>query len=295
MSDDIDSGPIVGSEVAPGPSETPRAPAPESPSQQSRDQQIREQFSAGLNLMAYGTEDATDYIRERETQQRHLDGEDLSGAQLKEWHERTHSALQRAANAAARARGEVEPFSAQQPSEEDIPGYIGPEHPHYDEIIEANKARFSEYFDNPDNIGSSMTAAEHKASIVSWINTYDPKSVLIGHFMASPLGPAMMEALEGEGEAIRYLANLPPAARSREMGKLEGYVHAQQMLKQQAGAIQEPQPRRVTQAPPPIRAPRGAANPPSDIRSLAGKDDVQDYVRARQAQERRYKERWGHE
>ena len=84
--------------------------------------------------------------------------------------------MQRALDAAARARGEIPP-SQQSMAEENIPGYIGPDHPHYDAIIEANKGRFSEYFDNPDNIGSSLTAAEHKKSVMDWINTYDPKSV----------------------------------------------------------------------------------------------------------------------
>ena len=292
MSDDIDSGPIVGSEVAPAPSETPRAPTPESPSQQSRDQQIREQFQAGLNLTAFGTEDATDFIKERQAQEKFLNNEDMSGAQMQEWHSRTHQALQRAANAAARARGEVEPFSAQQPSEENIPGYIGPEHPQYDEIIEANKARFSEHFDNPDNIGSSMTAAEHKKSVTDWITTFDPKNVLIGHFMASPLGPQMMEALEGEGEAIKYLANLPPQQRAREVAKLEGFVHAKQMMAAEGGAPQAPQPRRVSQAPAPIRPPRGGANVPKDLHSLATKDNAADYIKARQEQERRYRDKW---
>ena len=60
--------------------------------------------------------------------------------------------------------------------------------------------------------------------------------------MASPLGPAMMESLEGEGEAIRYLASLPPAQRAREMGKLEGYVYAKQHARSDATAY-EPQPR----------------------------------------------------
>ena len=177
-------------------------------------------------------------------------------------------------------------------SEENIPGYISPDDPNYDPHIEANRQRFGEYFDNPENIGSALTAAEHKKSVTDWILTYDPKNVLIGHFMASPLGPQMMEALEGEGDAIQYLANLPPAQRAKEVGKLEGYVYAQQVMKQQAAA-QEPQPRRVSQAPPPIRAVRGGgANPPKDLHSLAGKDDARDYVRARQSRERRYKERW---
>ena len=289
MSDDTDI--TTGGDVAPAPSES-RTSIPSAPDEKSRDQQIREQFKAGLNLMAHGTESAEDYIKERRTQEKFLNDEDMSGAQMQEWHSRTHQALQRAANAAARVRGEAEPFSAQQPSEENIPGYIGPEHPHYDAIIDANKDRFSDYFDDPNNIGSSMTAAEHKKSVTDWITTFDPKNVLIGHFMASPLGPQMMEALEGEGEAIKYLANLPPQQRAREVAKLEGFVHARQMMAAEGGAPQAPQPRRVSQAPAPIRPPRGGANVPKDLHSLATKDNAADYIKARQERERRYRDKW---
>ena len=38
-------------------------------------------------------------------------------------------------------------------------------------------------------------------------------------------------------------------------------------------------------------AKRGA-NPPKDLRSLATKDNATDYIKARQEQERRYKEKW---
>ena len=77
MSDDIDTGPIVSGEVAPAPSETPRAPT-SAPDEKSREQIVKEQFSMGLGLAAHGTEDATDYVREREFQKKFLNNEDLS-------------------------------------------------------------------------------------------------------------------------------------------------------------------------------------------------------------------------
>ena len=183
---------------------------------------MREMFNDGLALTARGTESADDYIRERETQARFLEGEDLSASQMREWHERTHAALQRTVDQEARARGEVPAPPQPSFSEENIPGYVSPEDPNYEAIIEANRVRFGEYFDNPENIGNQNTAAEHKKAVMDWITTFDPKSVLIGHFMANPLGPQMMEALEGEPEAIKYLANLPPAQRVKEVAKLEG-------------------------------------------------------------------------
>lgn len=80
MSDDIDTSPIVSGEVAPAPSETPRTPIPEAPDEKSHDQRVKETFRDGLTLMAQGTEDATDYVRERETQDKFLAGEDVSSS-----------------------------------------------------------------------------------------------------------------------------------------------------------------------------------------------------------------------
>jgi hypothetical protein len=59
---------------------------------------------------------------------------------------------------------------------------------------------------------------------------------------------------------------------------------AQQLQGQQQQWQQE---RRVTKAPPIISAPRGSANPPSDLFRAASREDVADYVRMRQLQERR--------
>ena len=78
MADDIDTGPIDT-----GPAPAPSQPLPrvvEVPDEKSRDQLVREQFNAGLALNAHATEDATDYVRERETQDKFLEGEDLSPA-----------------------------------------------------------------------------------------------------------------------------------------------------------------------------------------------------------------------
>jgi len=280
-----------GEPVAP-PAEHRPTPAPPSSDPESRQQTVLDQFNKGLMLNAHGTEDATDYARERETQGKFIEGQDISPAQMREWHERASASLQRAIDAQARARGEVPP-SQQSVSEENIPGYVPPDDPNYDAIIDANRARFSEYFDNPENIGSQNTAAEHKKAVMDWITTYDSKSVLIGHFMASPLGPQMMEALEGQGEIIQYLANLPPQVRAGEMKKFEGYLAAKEEMKQQQAALQEPQThvRKFTQAPEPIRPPRGGANPPKDLHGLARKENVADYVRLRMEQERR-REDW---
>ena len=177
MSDDIDAGPIDT-----GPAPSPSEPFPrvvEVPDGKSRDELVREQFNDGLKLVAHATEFAEDYARERQTQEQFLEGKDLSSAQMKEWHERTHSALQRAIDARAWARGEMP--ESQQQTPQSIPGYVQPDAPDYAEHFEAAKLRFSQYFDNPANIGEQNTAAEHKASVLAWLEAYDPRSELSGY------------------------------------------------------------------------------------------------------------------
>jgi hypothetical protein len=284
--DDTNTGPIVSGEVAPA----PHPPAPDGmewtdqhlPDQKSREQIVKDQFDKGLMLSAFGTEDASDYAREREAQDRHLAGEDLSPAQMREWHERAHASLQRALDAQARARGEVPPSQQQAPQERS--GYIAPDAPHYDEHMAAAQERFSRYFDDPNNIGDQNTAAEHKKAVTDWLTTYDPRGELTGYYMASELGPQIAEALANEPQVIPYLLGLPPQQQAREMAKLEGYLHARMMQAQ--AAPKAPEPRKVTQAPPPIRPPSGGANPPKDLFRLADRDNVDDYVKMRRQQER---------
>ena len=285
--DDIDTGqdgPIVTGEVAPAPSETPRAPVPPAPDEQTRTEQVREQFNAGLGLMAHGVELAEDYIKERQTQEKFLNDEDLSPAQMKEWHARTHTALQRALDQQARARGEVPPQQQQAPQQ--IPGYVPEDAPDYDDRMTDAQARFSRYFDDPTRIGDQNTAAEHKAAVTNWLTTYDPRSELAGYYLGSEFGPQMAEALAAEPQVIPYLLSLPRPQQAQQMAKLEGFLAAR-MQQQQSSVPRAPEPRRISQAPPPISAPRGGANPPKDLHGLAGKSDVSDYVKFRRAQERR--------
>ena len=267
MSDDIDSGPIVSGEVAPAPSETPRTPS--APDAQSREQIVKEQFSMGLGLAAHGTEDATDYVKERKTQEKFLNDEDLTGAQMREWHERSHSAVQRAVDAAARARGEVPPSQQQAPQE--IPGYVAPDDPNYDAHMASATERFTAYFDGQQRIGEHNTVKEHKDTITSWLNTFDPQSRLTGYLMASPLGPAMAEAWKVKRRQFSILQICRRRSR-RERWPSSKASPRQADDGSEGGALQAPQPRRMTQAPPPITPPRGGANPPKDLQSLARKD-----------------------
>src|SRR4029077_4921431 len=99
---------VSGDTVAP-PSEppAPAAPIPAAPDAKSRADIVKDNFNIGLTLAAHGTEDATDFVKERKIQDRYWADEDLSPAQVVEWHERSRTSLQRAADQAARARGEI--------------------------------------------------------------------------------------------------------------------------------------------------------------------------------------------
>jgi hypothetical protein len=271
-------------------SPTVNAPEP----QPSHAEAITAAFQNNLRAVASGTEDATDYVRERATQTKHENGQDISLPEQREWHDRHDAALKRARDAAAIARGETPP-SQQQHAPEELPGYVSKDAPDYDEKYAIAKIRFDDYYNNPENIGGSLTAQDHKAQVLGWLTTYDPSDVLSGHFMASELGPQMAEtiALEGGPDLIKQIVNMPPAERAKNMAKLEGYLYARNEQQRQGQAWQQaqhPAPRQYSAAPPIIKSPRGAANVPADVLSLAGKDDVTNYVRARRAQEKRANE-----
>jgi len=98
-------------------------------------------------------------------------------------------------------------------------------------------------------------------------------------------GPEICWRLTQVPAAISDLNAMPPKQAERIIAKLDGAIMAERHAAKRFAAYQ--QPRRVTQAPPPLRSPRGGANPPSDIRQLAQRENATDYIRARQAQEKR--------
>jgi len=98
-------------------------------------------------------------------------------------------------------------------------------------------------------------------------------------------GPEIAWRMCQHPDAISELNAMPPKQAERIIAKLDGAIMAERHAAKRFAAYQ--QPRRVTQAPPPLRSPRGGANPPSDIRQLAQRENATDYIRARQAQEKR--------
>jgi hypothetical protein len=254
----------------------------------SHSEAIDQAFRDNLKIVSAGTEDASDYIKERTVQEKHREGKDITSAEQNEWHGRHAAALKRAADAAKIARGE--PVEQQQAPAE-LPGYVAPNAPDYDAKFAEAKERFDTYFNDPERIGGSLSAQDHKDQITSWLSIYDPSEKLTGHFMASPLGPQMAETIvmEGGPDLIKQIANMPPRERAASFQKLEGYLYArEQQQREQRGLHQAQQTvHRQTRAPAPMSQVRGGANPPSDLYALANKGDARDYVKARQAQMRR--------
>ena len=292
MSDEdiADSGPLVGSEIAPSPAETPsepaRPPIPEVRDQPSHTEIIKERFADGLALAAHGTSDASDYIRERKIQEKYLNDEPISPTEGEEWHRRTRAALQRAADNAARMRGEVPP-SEQQP-EAQPPNYIRQDDPAYSDAEAATQQSFQQFY-RERGISDQKAYIEACSQIINEAGA----DGLIGYMAKAPeVAPQMMEWLVYQPDKARAIAQMPLAEQAHAMAAVQGYAYAvrERELQEQNGQYQQPQVRKVTQAPPIIRSPRGAASPPVDIYGLAGKDDVTSYVRARQAMDKRSKD-----
>jgi len=122
--------------------------------------------------------------------------------------------------------------------------------------------------------------------VVDWHAAMDPEGTVGEYYIDSPVGPQMAEMLADYPDQLQALAQMPARQREINLGKLEGFIVAQQQFATQQQSY-APQPRTVTKAPPPMRSPRGGANPPSDAFKLAQREDATDYIRARQAQEKR--------
>jgi hypothetical protein len=268
------------------------APPPPAP---SHSEAITAAFQDNLKAVARGTEDASDYIKEREVQTKHENGQAITAVEQNEWAGRHEAALQRARNAAALARGETPPQSA--PVETDHTVYVGQGDPEFDTFVRAAQPHFDAHFDDPSNIGGHLTARDHKAAVLDWAQTVDPQGRLTGYWITNQLGPAMLDELYSNycnssldpQDIYTGLANATKRELDNLMLQLRGRVATKAEIREQQRGIQRAQEtvHRQTMAPPPMKTPRGAANVPSDLYSLANRDDAGSYVKARQAQMRR--------
>ena len=273
-------------ETAPAPADIPAAPLPRADPVESR---VAEGRHTALSQLAK-SEDIEGYAQERIDQEDYFDrGEKLDERRDAAWFRRAHKALQ---DAALEAQG----IKLNEQGEPEVPpppppGYV-PGDEAMREVERARKEgaaamRIQQYFGNN---------TERKEQITQWHQAMDPEGKVATWVIEneSTYAPQIMEKLADNPEALQQLAEMPANQRQRWLGALEGHIAAEQnFARQMAGQQQQwQQERRVTQAPPIIRPPRGGANPPKDLRSLATKDNATDYIKARQEQERRYKEKW---
>lgn len=166
------------------------------PPQPSHSEAIDAAFRDNLKIVSAGTEDASDYIKERAVQEKHREGKDITGAEQNEWHGRHEAALARARNAAALARGET----PQQPTQPEVDHtvYVAANDPEYDTFVRAAQPHFDAHFDDPSNIGDHLSARDHKAAVLDWAQTVDPAGRLTGYWVTSALGPKMLDVSRGK-------------------------------------------------------------------------------------------------
>jgi hypothetical protein len=256
---------------------------PSAPPSFAPEEILNEKRSAALGQLAKD-ENIEGYAQERQDQAEAIDeGIDLPHDRQNSWFRRASKALSDAAN---EARG-VRPTSGQeQPQPTYIPDEYRPE-PVRDEDygrktgVAAERVRA--YF-GPD--------VETKQNIIAWSEAMDPQSHVASWLIEneSPVPGPMMSRLKDHPEEWRVIAELPARQRDIALATLQGNLMAEMNFAQRLAQQQQSwgQQHRMSHAPAPIRPPRGAANVPQDLRSLASRgESVDDYVKARQAMEKK--------
>ena len=89
-------------------------------------------------------------------------------------------------------------------------------------------------------------------------------------------------------QKLSYLASLPPAQLATILDQSRTYLQLEADLSKRLARQYAGQPRKVTRAPAPFTRPRGGANPPQNLASLASKgESPADYIKARRQQMRK--------
>jgi hypothetical protein len=129
---------------------------------------------------------------------------------------------------------------------------------------------------------------EYWSAVQSTFSVIPPTQEIAQQILECEHGPEICWRMSQRPDAIQQLNEMNPREAERIIAKLDGAIMTERQMAKRFAA--NPQPRRVTNAPPPLRSPRGGANPPSDIMRLAQKDNVGDYIKARRQQEKRSRE-----
>jgi hypothetical protein len=227
-------------------------------------------------------EDISDFAAEREDQVAAIDrGEELPQDRKSTWYRRASKALTDAANEAAGIQ-----TNGQQPQpQQDQSAYQYQDRsqdPDYARKQGAAAERVNQYFGNDQ---------ERRQHVVDWHQALDPENKVAEWVISneSTVAGQIMERLASNPEALQQIAEMPDRQRDRWLGALEGNITAETNFKQQMAQQQQQfaAERKISKAPPPIRAPRGGSNPPSSIEALAARDNISGYVAQRRAQEKK--------
>jgi hypothetical protein len=139
---------------------------------------------------------------------------------------------------------------------------------------------------------AAQTAAEHPEywdAVKSTFSVIPPTQEIAQQILECEHGPEIVWRMCQHPDAIQQLNEMNPREAELVIAKLDGAIMAEREVAKRFAA--NPQPRRVTAAPPIIKSPSGrGANPPSDIMRLAQRDNVGDYIKARRQQEKRSRE-----
>jgi hypothetical protein len=136
-------------------------------------------------------------------------------------------------------------------------------------------------------IDATVTEEQSQAVVRGLTKGSGTEGMAIAHRLSQPSYDENGNLIMSAEQKIRYLASLPPQQIESILDQSRDYLKLEHDISRRYAAKFAAQGRRHTAAPPPIRAPRGSANPPRSIHQLALKDDVGSYVKARQAMEKR--------
>jgi hypothetical protein len=235
-------------------------------------------LDAGLNLMSR-EEEIDSYVEERKDQDDYLAGKKLDTDRTAAWNKRAHEAVQKASQQVSDARGahEAKQFETGAIEHGTDPSYFPGDQ--VEIMMErarqegAARVRAAQYFGGEDN--------ERITNALNWHEALDPDRKVRAYYTNSPVGPEMAEYNAENPEYLGKLAEMDPQQRHDTIKQLEGFLVARRQFSGQ----QQPNqfaPRRVSSAPPVMKAVKGGANPQSDLHTLASRSEsVGDYVRAR--------------
>jgi hypothetical protein len=115
-------------------------------------------------------------------------------------------------------------------------------------------------------------------AVQSTFSVIPPTQEIAQQLLEAEEGPEMIWRMTQNVDALQQLNEMPPKEAEKFLHTLNGHIMAEKAIARRFAA--NPQPRRVSAAPPPFRVPSGGANPPTDFHQLAKKEDATDFIKA---------------